>query len=207
MWFTPSSTARRRTAIAWARSGAAGRRIAPSPIRLTVRSPSCQVPAASAVTVICSSLWQVAAVTDLGDGGAGDVLGLLGAVRGEAGRLVEPAGPGVLLEHPEGRRLVAETGELGERRGHEPAAEALAPGLREQVDGAHLTGAGGIGVLVTGRADAREADGLLIGDRYQRRGLSGIRAGQGTGPCSRALRDIKLVEVHLRHHAAVGALP
>src|SRR6185312_16691739 len=58
MWFTPSSTAARNTAIAWSRSpGMApganagprwGNRIAPNPIRLTLRSPSVQVPAAAA---------------------------------------------------------------------------------------------------------------------------------------------------------------
>src|SRR5690606_14413838 len=58
MWSTPSSTARRRTAIASSRRRGAGsqgipvRRIAPRPIRLTVRSPSCQVPAALASRVV-----------------------------------------------------------------------------------------------------------------------------------------------------------
>lgn len=61
MWFTPSSTARRSTLIAWPRSlGTAPvpnaspfcvRRIAPKPIRLTVKSPSFQVPEAAAVIV------------------------------------------------------------------------------------------------------------------------------------------------------------
>jgi hypothetical protein len=56
MWFTPSSTARRSTAIArslspGAPSASAVSRIAPNPIRLTVRSPSCQLPAAEAVIV------------------------------------------------------------------------------------------------------------------------------------------------------------
>ncbi len=55
MWLTPSSTARRSTVIARSRSlgvpsGLAVRRIAPKPIRLTVRSPSVQVPALAAVT-------------------------------------------------------------------------------------------------------------------------------------------------------------
>src|SRR5690349_3046273 len=60
MWLTPSSTVRRNTAMARSRSpGAApvtrarpvyGRRIAPNPIQLTVRSPSFQAPAAAAVT-------------------------------------------------------------------------------------------------------------------------------------------------------------
>src|SRR6266700_6439271 len=56
MWLTPSSTARRSTAIDWSRSlgvpFSKGRlpvsRIAPKPRRFTVRSPSCQVPAAAA---------------------------------------------------------------------------------------------------------------------------------------------------------------
>ena len=56
MWLTPSSTARRSTAIDWARSlgepFANGwlpvSRIAPKPSRLTVRSPRRQVPAAAA---------------------------------------------------------------------------------------------------------------------------------------------------------------
>ncbi len=60
MWFTPSSTARRSTPIARLRSlGVPSpnatpfcvRRIAPKPIRLTVRSPSVQVPEATAVIV------------------------------------------------------------------------------------------------------------------------------------------------------------
>src|SRR2546421_9732232 len=50
MWFTPSSTARRSTLIATSRSGFAVIRIEPKPIRLTVRSPRSQVPAAAAVT-------------------------------------------------------------------------------------------------------------------------------------------------------------
>jgi hypothetical protein len=58
MWVTPSSTARRSTAIAASRLRGAGshgilvRRIAPKPMRLIVWSPSCQVPAASAVWVV-----------------------------------------------------------------------------------------------------------------------------------------------------------
>ena len=62
MWLTPSSTARRSTRRACSRSrGTAsgisagpvcGRRIAPKPIRWTVRSPSFQVPEAEAVTVV-----------------------------------------------------------------------------------------------------------------------------------------------------------
>ena len=56
MWLTPSSTARRSTAIDWPRSlgepFANGwlpvSRIAPKPSRLTVRSPRPQVPAAAA---------------------------------------------------------------------------------------------------------------------------------------------------------------
>jgi hypothetical protein len=58
VWFTPGSTALRSTVIAWSRlpgiaSGANaaprwGKRITPNPIRLTVRSPSVQVPAAAA---------------------------------------------------------------------------------------------------------------------------------------------------------------
>ena len=61
MWFTPSSIARRSTAIdrlAVARRAVGAkacrccvRRIAPNPSRLTVRSPSFQVPAAVAVIV------------------------------------------------------------------------------------------------------------------------------------------------------------
>src|ERR1700722_9742468 len=55
MWLTPSSSARRSTATARSRSlgvpsALLVRRIAPNPIRLTVRSPSVQVPAAAAVT-------------------------------------------------------------------------------------------------------------------------------------------------------------
>ena len=59
MWFTPSSTARRSTAIdpvavarraGW-KAALPVSRIAPKPIRLTVRSPSVQVPAAAAVIV------------------------------------------------------------------------------------------------------------------------------------------------------------
>ena len=49
MWFTPSSTARRNTWIATARSGLTVRRMEPKPIRLTTRSPSVHVPAAAAV--------------------------------------------------------------------------------------------------------------------------------------------------------------
>jgi hypothetical protein len=57
MWFTPSSTARRSTLIDWSRLLGVPRsktalpvsRIAPNPIRLTVKSPSCQVPADAAV--------------------------------------------------------------------------------------------------------------------------------------------------------------
>src|SRR4051812_793380 len=49
MWLTPGSTARRSTRTARSRSGFAVRRIDPKPIRLTVRSPSVQVPAAAAV--------------------------------------------------------------------------------------------------------------------------------------------------------------
>ena len=79
MWFTPSSTALRSTAIACSRlpgiaPGAnagprCGRRIAPNPIRLTLRSPSVQVPAAAAPPVspvtagVCHT--QVAALSAL----------------------------------------------------------------------------------------------------------------------------------------------
>ncbi|MFC7641379.1 hypothetical protein ACFQX6_10635 [Streptosporangium lutulentum] len=59
MWLTPSSTARRSTVIDRSRSLGAPRlkaalpvrRIAPNPTRLTVRSPSFQVPAAAAAAV------------------------------------------------------------------------------------------------------------------------------------------------------------
>src|SRR5438034_10635461 len=59
MWFTPSSTARRSTPIERSRSlgtprsnaALPVRRMAPNPSRLTVRSPSFQVPAAAAVIV------------------------------------------------------------------------------------------------------------------------------------------------------------
>lgn len=59
MWLTPSSTARRSTAIDPSRSLGVPRwkaplpvsRIAPKPTRLTGRSPSVQVPAALAVMV------------------------------------------------------------------------------------------------------------------------------------------------------------
>src|SRR5215472_4331693 len=64
MWLTPSSTARRSTPMDRSRSPGAPRpktappvkRIAPKPSRLTVRSPSCQVPAAAAVTVTAGGL-------------------------------------------------------------------------------------------------------------------------------------------------------
>lgn len=57
MWFTPSSIALRSTAIDRSRSLGVPRlkaalpvsRIAPKPMRLTGRSPSCQAPAAAAV--------------------------------------------------------------------------------------------------------------------------------------------------------------
>src|ERR1700690_100895 len=66
MWLTPSSTARRSTPIERPRSLGAPRskaalpvrRIAPSPTRLTVRSPSCQVPAAAAL-ITCSGMISV----------------------------------------------------------------------------------------------------------------------------------------------------
>ena len=59
MWLTPSSTALRSTAIdrsrslgvPWWKAALPVSRIAPKPMRLTVRSPSVQVPAASAVIV------------------------------------------------------------------------------------------------------------------------------------------------------------
>src|SRR2546429_6393023 len=64
MWLTPSSTARRSTLMDRSRSPGVPRpktappvrRIAPKPSRLTVRSPSCQVPAAAAVTVTAGDL-------------------------------------------------------------------------------------------------------------------------------------------------------
>ena len=61
MWFTPRSIARRSTVIARSRplgvpSAFAVRRIAPNPIRLTVRSPSFQVPAADALVVVTALL-------------------------------------------------------------------------------------------------------------------------------------------------------
>ena len=57
MWFTPSSTARRSTAIDWSLSPGGllshgilpGSRIAPNPSRLTSLSPSRHVPAAAAL--------------------------------------------------------------------------------------------------------------------------------------------------------------
>src|SRR2546421_481675 len=57
MWFTPSSTARRSTAIDVSRarmppSEVAIRRIAPKPSRFTSKEPSCQVPAAAAGRVV-----------------------------------------------------------------------------------------------------------------------------------------------------------
>src|SRR5580658_6484669 len=63
IWFTPSSTARRSTPIARSRSlgvpsAFAVRRMAPNPIRLTVRSPSIQVPAAAAV-IVCEVTTEV----------------------------------------------------------------------------------------------------------------------------------------------------
>src|SRR5438094_10303931 len=64
MWLTPSSIARRSTEMDRSRSPGAPRpktappvrRIAPKPSRLTLRSPSCQVPAAAAVTVTAGGL-------------------------------------------------------------------------------------------------------------------------------------------------------
>jgi len=74
MWFTPSSTARRTTLIDRSRSlgvprskaALPVRRIAPNPIRLTVRSPSFQVPALAALiasedtTEVCHAAGRVA---------------------------------------------------------------------------------------------------------------------------------------------------
>src|SRR5699024_185078 len=68
MWFTPSSTARRSTAIASSRSrGAASQgmpvsRMAPNPIRLTGRSPSRQVPEAAAEGMTVEVLGSVVLV-------------------------------------------------------------------------------------------------------------------------------------------------
>ena len=101
MWSTPSSIARRSTAIEVSRSRATppwnGRlpvsRIAPNPSRLTVRSPSCQVPAAPAG----SALDGTAPLGGHGDRGVASRARLL-LGQGAVGR-AEP--------QREGQRLVA----------------------------------------------------------------------------------------------------
>src|SRR5262245_61792073 len=107
MWLTPSSTALRRTAMDWSRSlgvpsALITSRMAPKPRRLTVRSPSCQVPAADALVAMTPGCWRAFSAA-----GFGNFLPTLAAGwrGGETGGMTLP----VLRDEEE---LLARTGHL-----------------------------------------------------------------------------------------------
>src|SRR5262249_50636267 len=107
MWLTPSSTAFWRTSIDWFRSlgvpsALLMSRMAPNPSRLTVRSPSCHVPALPALVVMTSACCRGCPAA-----GFGNFLPTLAAGwrRGETGGM----SPSVL---PDEEELLARTSHL-----------------------------------------------------------------------------------------------
>ena len=132
---------------------------------------------------------------------------LYSTVRAPAGRLVKPSRPAVRVQHPQSRLIEARVAERRQHGIHQLPPQPLAPGPGQKIDRRQFPGTRRLLIVIPGRADTGEADHIPTVFRDERPSTRPFRLAEDALPDGISLLYLQVVEILLRHQAAVGRLP